>query len=354
MTNRIQTLREQAAQYQAENPKLRQRDLAQQLGISEAEYLTLYLGEHVTRLNDDFKALLLKMYKVGHIMALTRNEHAVHERKGIYENVTFYEGGHNMGVAVNPDIDLRFFMSQWHYGLAVEQMRGNRPMYSFQFFDAHGTAVHKIFTTPKSDVEAFQALVAAYRATEQTPLLDLPAATPKAKTERADSDIDVAAFQSDWKGLQDTHDFFGMLRKHKVARTQGLRLAPEGFTQSVAPDSVVRLLELAAKRQVSIMCFLHSAGMVQIHTGTVKNLMFYGDWYNVMDPLFNLHLHLPAVDSAWIVKKPTADGIVTSLELFDREGELITYFFGARKPGVPELEAWREIVAEVSAANALA
>lgn len=354
MTDRIQSLRTQAAQLQAKQPKIRQRELAQHLGISEAEYLTLYLGEHVTRLNDSFQSLLLEMYKAGPIMALTRNEHAVHERKGVYENVTFYEGGHNMGVAVNPDIDLRFFMSQWHYGLAVEQMRGNRPMYSFQFFDAHGTAVHKIFTTPKSDPTAFQALAMAYRATQQTPLLDLPTATPKAKTVLADSDIDVAAFQADWKGLQDTHDFFGMLRKHNVSRTQGLRLAPEGFTQRVAPDSIVRLLELAAERQVSIMCFLHSPGVVQIHTGTVKNLVFYGDWYNVMDPLFNLHLYLPAVASAWIVKKPTADGLVTSLELFDERGEMITYFFGARKPGVPELESWREIVAEVSATNALA
>lgn len=348
-TSRISDLRAQAAQLQAEQPKLRQRDLAQHLGLSEAEYLTLYLGEHVTRLNDDFKSLLLKMHQVGPIMALTRNEHAVHERKGVYENVTFYEGGHNMGVAVNPDIDLRFFMNQWHYGLAVEQMRGNRVMHSFQFFDAHGTAVHKIFTTPKSDEAAYLTLREAYRADTQSPLLDLPEPEAKTHTERPDADIDVAAFRTAWKGLQDTHDFFAMLRKHNVTRTQGLRLAPEGFTQRVAPDSVVRLLELAAERQVAIMCFLHSAGMVQIHTGTVKNLMFYGDWYNVMDPKFNLHLYLPAVASAWVVKKPTADGIVTSLELFDENGELITYFFGARKPGVPELESWREIVAEVAA-----
>jgi putative hemin transport protein len=34
---------------------------------------------------------------------------------------------------------------------------------------------------------------------------------------------------------------------------------------------------------------------------------------------------------------------VTSIELFDECGELIAMFFGERKPGKPELPAWREL-----------
>ncbi|MEM9986156.1 MAG: ChuX/HutX family heme-like substrate-binding protein, partial [Bacteroidota bacterium] len=159
--------------------------------------------------------------------------------------------------------------------------------------------------------------------------------------------IDVEGFQSNWKNLKDTHHFFVMLRKYKVTRTQGFRLAPEGFTQQIDNQAVVKTLEKAAQTQTSIMCFLHSKGCVQIHTGPVKRLKFFGDWYNVLDPAFNLHLKLNEVKSSWIVQKPTEDGIVTSLELFDQSGQLIVYFFGARKPGIPELEAWREIIREV-------
>lgn len=46
-----------------------------------------------------------------------------------------------------------------------------------------------------------------------------------------------------------------------------------------------------------------------------------------------------------MVRKPTRDGIVTSLELFDADGFCFVQFFGERKPGKPELDAWREIVA---------
>ena len=35
--------------------------------------------------------------------------------------------------------------------------------------------------------------------------------------------------------------------------------------------------------------------------------------------------------------------MITSLELFDRNGELIVSFFGKRKPGNPELQDWRQL-----------
>ena len=43
------------------------------------------------------------------------------------------------------------------------------------------------------------------------------------------------------------------------------------------------------------------------------------------------------------MRKPTADGIVTSVELLDPAGKVIVQFFGARKPGIPENEQWRAL-----------
>jgi putative hemin transport protein len=36
--------------------------------------------------------------------------------------------------------------------------------------------------------------------------------------------------------------------------------------------------------------------------------------------------------------------VVTSLELLDENGGVIAQFFGARKPGKPELEEWRGLL----------
>ena len=71
-------------------------------------------------------------------------------------------------------------------------------------------------------------------------------------------------------------------------------------------------------------------------------------WLNVLDAGFNLHLREDVIDTAWVVEKPTSDGVVTSIEIFDRDGELMAMFFGTRKPGQPEREDWRAIVRKMT------
>ena len=70
-------------------------------------------------------------------------------------------------------------------------------------------------------------------------------------------------------------------------------------------------------------------------------------WINVMDPDFNLHLKLTDITGCWVVDKP-AEGGVTSLEVFDAAGEMIVQFFGKRKPGIPEQQAWRDLLATLA------
>jgi hypothetical protein len=72
-----------------------------------------------------------------------------------------------------------------------------------------------------------------------------------------------------------------------------------------------------------------------------------GPWLNVLDPGFNLHLREDLIASAWIVRKPTADGVVSSLELFDAGGCTIAMLFGERHAGQAEQPAWRALLAQL-------
>jgi putative hemin transport protein len=76
-------------------------------------------------------------------------------------------------------------------------------------------------------------------------------------------------------------------------------------------------------------------------------------WLNILDQNFNLHLREGDVYDSWIVRKPTDDGIVTSLELFDGAGQVIVMVFGERKPGSPELDSWRRVVEDLLAKEEL-
>ncbi|MGE8552962.1 MAG: hemin-degrading factor [Chryseobacterium jejuense] len=322
----------------AENPHVRIRNAAAQFGVSEAELLVTSIGEGVTVLNPDFPGILTEAEKLGKVMALTRNDECVHERKGIYQNGDF--SSPHAQLFVGEDIDLRIFLNHWKFAFAV--VEGDKK--SLQFFGKDGLALHKIYLTKNSDEAAFDAITEQFKAEDQNQAFTFEAVAPK-QAEKPDAEIDVEGFKKAWTELKDTHDFFMMTRKFGVSRTQALRLAPEGFTQKIDNSKVVNILEEASEKGTPIMVFVGNRGIIQIHTGNVKKTLWHQQWFNVMDPDFNLHLDVTKIAEAWIVKKPTEDGEVTAIEVFNKEGDFIAQFFGKRKPGIPELQEWKDLVA---------
>lgn len=336
-------LREALDELKSAKP-MRARDAAAFLGVSEGELVACRVGTEAVRLHASWLDILKRVESLGRVMALTRNDAVVHERKGIYGNLS---ATGQIGLALGDDIDLRLFFSAWKHGYAVVEGAGEETKRSLQFFDASGAAVHKVHLLAESSVDEFELLVEQFRDENQAPgetVETMAAAEP----ELPDAEIDVPRFREGWAGLKDTHEFFGLLRNHRLKRRQALRLAEKQYAQPVAPSAARAALEQAAASGLPIMCFVGNHGCIQIHTGPVANIKVMGTWLNVLDPNFNLHLREDLIDQAWVVRKPTTEGIVTSLELFTADGELMAQFFGQRKPGIPEQEGWRALIGDVA------
>jgi putative hemin transport protein len=321
---------------QEAEPRLRLRDAAARLGASEGELVARL--PRAQALRTDWTALLNGLSQAGEVMALTRNEACVHERHGRYEQVSV--SGH-MGLVLGPDIDLRLFLGRWRHAVFVPAGQPGSPRGSIQVFDAAGVALHKVFATEATDPDALPALAATLADAAAAPLLAEPAA-PR-PTPRPDAEVDAEALRSGWAGLRDTHDFFPLLRRTGAAREQAFRLAGDAWAERVALDSVQVALGAAARDAVPVMVFVGNPGCIQIHSGPVRRLVPMGPWFNVLDPRFNLHLRTDAIRSAWLIRKPTDDGMVTSIEIFDAGDDVILMLFGLRKPGRPEDPRWRAI-----------
>ncbi len=338
---------------QARRAGKRAKDAAESLGLSEGAAVAAHQGTHdkplrAQALQGRWVALLQGLQACGEVMALTRNEATVHEKTGVYQQVS---GSGNIGIALGEAIDLRLFFDRWHAGFAVEEAAlqpGKPATASLQFFDRHGVAVHKVFARESTDRAAWAALVARFAASPA----DL-AFAPAAATvpPRPDASVDAAGLREAWQAMTDTHQFFGLLKKFEVERQQAFRLVEGRFSERLPAATTRALLDEAAVDGTPIMVFVGSPGCIQIHTGPVRRVEPVtapgAQWINVLDSGFNLHLREDMVASSWAVTKPTDDGIVTSVEVFDHAGVLMAMFFGARKPGVPELPSWRDLVARL-------
>lgn len=320
--------------------KLRARDAAAKLLVSEGELIASFVGERALRLETKGIAIVSELPALGPVKAITRNDACVHEKTGYYEKIS---GEGAVGLVLGSAIDLRLFPNHWHHSFAVFEQTEWGLRRSLQFFDADGSAVHKVYQTQHSDSDAFDQLIARWRSADQSPRMTVqPTPTPPAIL--ADSAIDTDGLRRDWAALQDTHDFFGLLRRYRADRLQALRLAGDSFARPVACTRVAATLQAARDSGCAIMVFVGNAGCIQIHTGPVHILKHTGQWINILDSDFCLHLREDAIAHAFIVRKPTRDGDVHSLELFDRDGVCFAQMFGARKPGQPERGDWRTLI----------
>jgi len=324
-------------------PQLRARDAAAALGVSEVEIVAAGVsrGETVS-LTSDPTRLLRAVAELGPVTAHSGSGQAVLECNGTYGAPDI---GEHTGIVIGDNIDLRIFPSGWRFAYAVSDRTERGLQRSLQVFDAEGTAVHKIFLRPESDVTAFDRLVATLAAPsggeslrlEQEPL-------PADDTSAA---VDVAAYRAAFAGMQDTHDFFMLLRRFGVARENGLRLAGENFALPLLRDAHRRLFAHAAEKRIPLMLFVANEGIVQISSGPIPQPVLSAPWCNLLDPRFNLHVNEDGIARAWAVRKPTVKGIVTSLELYDAGGTLCLQVFGERHEGVGERSDWAAAIARL-------
>lgn len=327
-------------QLRAAQPKLRIRNAAEQLGVSELALLRTE-PERIEALRPDFPALFRGLLDVGPVMTLARNDEVVHETTGVLENFEHYPGS---GMALSTGaLDLRLFFKQWKHACAV--FEGERA--SVQCFDAAGNALHKIYRTEATDAHAWQMLIDRLHDSDAGDVPLEAVEGPEARRACAD----VAALRQDWAALKDLHHFHALLRRNKTDRLSALEAAGEEWARPLPVDALERLLQSVAD-DTPIMAFLYNPGVVQIFSGQVHKLARTGPWYNVLDPHFNLHVRTEALAQCWRVRRPSEDGDVNALDCFNHDGRLVLSLFGARKPGIPELADWRKHLDQLEAACA--
>lgn len=321
-------------QLKQQHPQKYVRDIARLMEIGEAELAFARVGHDAWRLKGEPREILSALEGVSETKSICRNEYAVHEQVGRYEN-QHLEG--HAGLILNPRaLDLRLFLNQWASAFHIREIGARGERQSIQFFDHQGDAVLKVYTTDNTDFNAWGRLLAKFIFADN-PDLALQAAPENLMTPAADP----RQVEADWRTLRDVHQFFGLLKRHQLTRQQAFRLVADDLARQVDNTALEQLLGQAKRDGNEIMIFVGNRGAVQIFTGTVEKLQPVDSWINIFNPGFTLHLMADAIAESWVIRKPIGDGFVTSLELFASDGTQIAQLYGQRTEGQPEQLQWR-------------
>lgn len=273
-TDELGILRDRWYRLRRDNPKLRIRDAAKLLNVSEMQLVSLGCGESATRLSDHWLAMVAQFADFGDVMALTRNDFAVHELTGHYvpsfgpvvdtEGLTFSER--------------RLAVEHWAHAFAVCEQSGKSNRYSVQFFDDVGDAVHKVYLTERSNRSEYAAFVARYRAQDQQP------------------------------GIEP-------VSMHRGVATQPAKEAALPGTY-LRTNALSTLLGIAAERGLDVEITVENRGASQRFAGRVRNACSMGPWFNVLDPGFSLHLREDGIAQI-LRQEPARDTRFVDLQAFD-------------------------------------
>lgn len=339
------SLRERWDAFRAENPSVRIRDAASWLGVSEAELVAAGCGETATRLMPEFGALFAELRELGPLLAITRNDIVVHETTAVYADLRLRA---QLGLFFRPGQDLRLFFNRWRHAYAVDE---NRRL-SLQFFDAHGTAAHKIYVTDQTDRGAYEALVARYRHPDQGAVEAV--APPPRQAPAVALRIDPDALRRQWGAIRDVHEGQAIIQRHGGDRRQVYRALGPRFARPQRAEVVEALLEQLSAHSIESMIFVMNDAAVQSFAGVVCKLLRTGPWFNVLDPGFNLHIKTFGIGEAWFVRKPTEQGWVSTLDVFDHDGREILLITDRRERGQRESACWTELLEALTAAHSTA
>jgi putative hemin transport protein len=286
-----------------------QREIAARRGVSEGALVEALVGGQVVRLRTDWPLTLHRLGAVGPVICVTDNHLATIETIAIYHNIA------TRGPAAQiSDLrtDLCLFLSEWRTGFAVTEEGALAPRRSLQFFDARGTAVHKVLIPAGGDTDAFDDLVRRQASENQHPTVEgQPAPTPT---------VDPGS-----PTHPDSTPDSSLPLIHSIDIAPAQRPAEPLWSRRVAKESLGYVLETAIAAEMPLLLMVGNRGAVHNHAGPLQGLKRLDGWLTIRDPEFNLHVDESGVESAWVVRKVTPDGVVTSLELYDRGGEMILY-----------------------------
>lgn len=329
-------------------------DIAEELGVEELTVTLARVGIDAEILDvGNVKEFISCLEELGEVRCITRNDYAISIQIGSYTNQFLYgykeiDVSAEAGLILNPrGIDIRVFFRDWNHFFYVNESKGDSELQSIQVFNGRGKAIHKIYLTKKTDKHAFGALLKRFKGGEEACNLILKR---DCKVVRDYSSVVFSKNISDeWREMKEVHDFYLLMRKHRMDRQSLFHSVDKDLAYKVDNKSLFQVLSLAQRGGVELAVFVSNSGCVQIFTGRVENLVEDGNYLNVLNKEFRMHVKDNEIVNSWVVSKPSDCGTVTSLEVFAADGQQILQIYGQREEGRPEQEAWRNILSKLAA-----
>ena len=273
-----------------ENKKIRIRDAANQLNVSEAELLSTEVGDNVFYLKIEKYNLFFKdLLDADRLMFLIRSNYVVHE---VIVNTSDIDIKDNSFIYIDKDFPIVRFDSQLFRHVFFEQKtHAGKELKSFQIFDLNGNAILKIYLKGKA-FSCFDQIADKYKC-------EYDYAIQKNKS----NDFSNGSKKGDVSLVETDYDLTLKFSLNKKIDIKG--------------DMLRYFLEKSSSRKNPIQIHAFGDTVIQYYKGKIKNVVDFGPWINVIDKKFNIHIFESKITSAVVSEYIDAGNFLFVVDFFD-------------------------------------
>ena len=292
--NRFKKVKKEWTAFQSNNKKVRIRDAANQMKVSEAELLSTEVGADTFYLSvDNIEHFFKELFSVDKIMLLIRSNVVVHEVVVKPKSLQL-QGDKILNIEDNKSLVLSFNDNLFKHIFYQKKVHSNKELRSFQIFDKKGAAVLKIYLKGQ-DKSIFDQIALKYMVSYEYELqLDFKLSLVSDPKSNLIQKVDLYFINGE--GILDSSEF-------------KLKKAP-----------LRQILDDVSKSRLPVQVHGVGEGTIQYYRGVIKNIIDYGPWINVIDKDFNLHVLENELSESIIINYEITDCNYCSIEFFDREG----------------------------------
>ena len=140
--------------------------------------------------------------------------------------------------------------------------------------------------------------------------------------------MDSKAFQDGWARLKTAEDFCLLIERFGVTNLGALRLAGEMWAVRVTPEAFVARLQLLAELELPCALSFDHGDSVNTYRVVINDVQCRDGCLHLLGDELCFILRKDCLDSAWVVTKPCGEAVLISLELYNKEQELVLRLSG--------------------------
>ena len=195
----------------------------------------------MTRIDGSALKLLERVAGLGEVMALSRNESAVHEKIGVYENI---KSGAQAAIVLGENIDLRIFPSRWEHGFAVPRRMATRSASACNISIRPATRCTRC-TCARLECRGLSR--DRRRAEAGRPVARNSSRLRPSNAADETADVSRDELRDNWSKLTDTHEFFGMLKRLKIGRQAAVRTVGDDYAWKLDNSATAEMMHASVE-----------------------------------------------------------------------------------------------------------